>query len=312
MTMRSVAKHIISLLPGKVALTKSGASLLPSFRNALTIRFLNAVAEGCAGLPADLDTNLGIDHKLRVRVSSSKSMLLFGAPKLFVGERASLDLAVALLKHSSCFLDIGSNIGLYIFYLRCRDKSLKPIYYFEPDPALFSRLETNIARNRIKHVRGFQVAMAEKSGKDIFFQNRTDDNSGTLVQGDWSQDALKPIEIDKTSFAEFVSKYHLENVCVKVDVEGAEELFFDGAKASFDQLNYLIIEILGPAVSRGFPSKVIREGNLQAYYINDYKLEYSPFGNFSYVAPFYNWLFCRESPTALRNKLIGTKFRVVD
>ena len=153
--------------------------------------------------------------------------------------------------------------------------------------------------------------MADKSGKAIFFQNETDDSSGTLVQDDWLQHTLKPIEVDKISFGEFVSKYHLSNVCAKVDVEGAEESFFVGARSSLDRLNYLIIEILGPAVQRGLPSKVISGCNFEAYYINDYNLEYSPSGSFAYVAPFYNWLFCRESPTTLRTKLAGTSFRIV-
>src|ERR1700722_5506419 len=81
--IRSIAKRVISLLPGKVALAKSGASLPPSFRNSLTIRLLNTVAERCADMPVDLDTNLGIDAKLRVRIPSSKSTMLFGAPRLF-------------------------------------------------------------------------------------------------------------------------------------------------------------------------------------------------------------------------------------
>jgi hypothetical protein len=72
-----------------------------------------------------------------VKISSSKSALLFGAPHLFIGERSSLDLAAALLKYADCFIDVGSNIGLYIFYLRCRDGCLKPIYFFEADPDLF-------------------------------------------------------------------------------------------------------------------------------------------------------------------------------
>jgi hypothetical protein len=90
------------------------------------------------------------------------------------------------------------------------------------------------------------------------------------------------------------------------------KLFFDGAKSTLGKLDYLIIKIHGSAIKRGLPSRIIREGNFHAYYINDYKLEHSLFGECKYVAPFYKWLFCIESPTGLRAKLTGTKFQVVD
>ncbi len=309
--LQTIGRQIISWLPAKCAIAKGGATLSPSFRTSLTARFLSAVAARCACLPADLDTNLGIDQRLRVKISSSKSALLFGAPHLLVSERSSLDLAAALLKYADCFIDVGSNIGLYIFYLRCRDLSVKPIYYFEADPDLFSSLKANISRNGFKSVEGFPVAMAEKVGKSIFFQNMTDDSSGTLIKEDWSKHLLQRIEVDTTSFAAFVKERQLKNLLAKVDVEGAEQLFLDGAKSSLDKLNFLIIEILGPAVSRKFPARLIREGNFHAYYINDYRLEYSPSGNFTYVEPFYNWLFCRESPASLYDRLIGTRFQII-
>jgi hypothetical protein len=163
----------------------------------------------------------------------------------------------------------------------------------------------------LKNVKGFQVAMAGRVGRATFYRNRTDDSSGTLIKEDWSQHMLEAIEVDQTSFADFVREHRLEDICAKVDVEGAEESFFDGARAKLEKLNYLIIEILGPAIDRGFPSRIIQEGNFQAYYINDYNIEHSPSGEFAYVSPFFNWLFCREDPTSLRIKLLGTPFRRV-
>jgi FkbM family methyltransferase len=262
-------------------------------------------------MPIYLDTNLGIDRKLRVRISSSKPWLLFGAPRLFLSERSSLDLSLALFKHSDCFLDIGSNIGLFVFYLRYRDPSSKPIYFFEPDPALFSQLKQNISMNKVQHVNGFQIAISENTQRALFYRNKSDDSCGTLVKENCLEHLHEAIEIDQIPLADFVRKHQLKNICVKVDVEGAEELFFAGTKSCLDKLNYLIIEILGPAIGRGFPVKVIREGNFQAYYINDYVLEYSPSGEFNYVAPFYNWLFCRDNPRSLSNKLRKTPFRVI-
>jgi FkbM family methyltransferase len=309
--MRKLARCIIYLVPGKLLITKLGARLPPFLRTALTAKFFSVVAALCAKVPADLDTNLGIKSKLHVTVASLKASLVFGSPRLFVGERSSLELVLSLFQYSDCFLDVGSNIGLFVFYLRCRSLSSKPIYFFEPDPVLFSRLENNIAKNELKNIKGFQAAMAERTGRTIFYRNKTDDSSGTLIKEDWSQHSLEAIQVDQISFDAFVSENHLKCICAKVDVEGAEEAFLTGAKSSLNNLNYLVIEILGPAIRRGLAPRIIREGKFRAYYINDFTLEHSPSGQFTYVAPFYNWLFCREDPTSLRQKLLGTQFRVV-
>src|SRR5690349_10316480 len=98
----ALARYLVSLLPGKNAIMRSGASLPPSLRSAMTVKFLSAVTAQ-AGRPVDLDTNLGINRRLHVRISSSKPSLMFGKPQLFLGERSSLDLAGALVGNSNCF-----------------------------------------------------------------------------------------------------------------------------------------------------------------------------------------------------------------
>jgi hypothetical protein len=70
------------------------------------------------------------------------------------------------------------------------------------------------------------------------------------------------------------------------------------------------MEILGPAIKQGMPLRIIQESGFRAFYIHDYQLEHSNDGNFEYVAPFYNWLFCRETPEELK-RLLQPPFNVV-
>ena len=274
---RTLAHYVVDLMPSRTAIIEAGALLPPSLRNGFVLHLLSAMAMRCNDLPASLTTNLGIGRQLHVKVSSSELAMLFGKPSLLTGGRSSLDLALALFQHASCFIDVGSNIGLYIFYLRCRDRSDKPIYFFESDPKLFEQLEVNIGANRIKHVTGYQVALANSSGKTVLVKIRRDDNSG---DGDWSHPILERIEVERTSFADFVAGHNLEHVCAKVDVKGDEEAFFDGAKPTLGKLDYLIMEILDPAIKRGLPLSIIREGNFRAYYINYYGSSRSRVGEF--------------------------------
>jgi hypothetical protein len=54
----------------------------------------------------------------------------------------------------------------------------------------------------------------------------------------------------------------------------------------------------------------MREGGFHGYYINDYSLEHSLDGSFTYREPEYNWLFCREAPPELERTLAGSRFRI--
>jgi hypothetical protein len=64
------------------------------------------------------------------------------------------------------------------------------------------------------------------------------------------------------------------------------------------------------AMEARLPARIIREGGLKAYYIRDFELVLLDDGEFEYVDPFWNWLFCRMSPDELAARLSGTSLRV--
>src|SRR5438045_2049677 len=88
--LRTVARSLIRFVPAKNSIISAAAFLPPSIRSRTSARLLTAIAGRCPELPRELETNLGIDRNLRVRLSSDKTRLLFGAPSLHVGERSSL------------------------------------------------------------------------------------------------------------------------------------------------------------------------------------------------------------------------------
>jgi len=98
---------------------------------------------------------------------------------------------------------------------------------------------------------------------------------------------------------------------VKIDVEGAGEKVWNGAVETLNATRYLVMEMLAPEIEAKLPARIIREGGLKAYYIRDFELIPSVDGEFDYVAPFWNWLFCRMSPSQLAARLSATGFRVV-
>jgi methyltransferase FkbM-like protein len=133
--------------------------------------------------------------------------------------------------------------------------------------------------------------------------NDTDSLSGSLHAEFAAGHQITATEVTVERFETIAQRLELRGACVKVDVEGAEYAFLEGAGDSLDGVDYLIMEVLGDACARGFVSAMMRRGRFHAYYINDYSLEHSLDGSFTYRAPEYNWLFCRETPDELRQKI---------
>jgi FkbM family methyltransferase len=307
--MNQTLDYFLRALPWKQQIVDWGAQLRPGLRSELSGRLLSAVARrtGDAGL---IKTNMGIDQRYCCLIPRSHIHVLFGKPDLYAGERGPLELAVVLSQQSDAFVDIGAHVGYFTFYVRRRLDTSKPIYYFEPDPDLYELLDRNVRSNLLVNVHGFKEAVGSQAHVATFYKNLSDSSSGSLETTFLPMHHVEPIEVKVTTYSDFAQRTGLRNVCVKVDVEGAEQQFIDGAAAQITSISSLIMEVLGPAVKAGFIQHMISNAGFQAYYINDYTLEHSPDGCFVYSLPQYNWLFCRKEPNELRALLRGSKFKI--
>lgn len=309
--IRRAVDFTVAALPLKTSVLHYAAKFPPALRSKLSIRVLGAINRRTASRPRLSRTNLGIHSDVDCSIPSQHSELLFGAPRFWTGERSTLALSDALLEHSTCYLDVGSNLGIYPLYLCSRGHRAKPIFCFEPDPELVDLLRRNIKENRLANVAVEDVAVSRSSGTVRFFANLSDKASGTLVPENWTGHTLaKPVEVRSVALSDFVADHRLDEVCAKIDVEGAEDQVWEGLLPGLKHFRFLIMEMLGPAIEQGMPLRIIQESGFHAYYIHDYQLEHSRDGRFEYVAPFYNWLFCRETPEELKG-LLQARFSVV-
>jgi FkbM family methyltransferase len=308
-TLKSLVKSVIRHIPQQKKLIAMGAALPPSLRSSASMRLFSfyVTQPGVSGL---IQTNMGISKSYKCLLPYTHSMELFGKPEFYKGERAPLKLAALLSQSSDAFVDIGSHVGYYVFYLRNQLTSARPIYYFEPDPDLYSLIERNVTINSLPNVHGFRKAIGSYDGSVRFWKNLTDPLSGSINTPLSETHSVTPIDVDILRFASFAEQAGFQHACVKVDVEGAEKDFVAGAEAAFGKINYLIMEVLKSAHDNGFVRQVITDYGFHAYYINDFRLEYSRDGSFIYHPPEYNWLFCRETPAQLRNRLMSSAFSV--
>jgi FkbM family methyltransferase len=253
-------------------------------------------------------TNLGISSMLRCELPIGKTSYSFGRPENNLSERSTLALVQELSVDCSHFVDVGAHEGIFTFLVSHHHPGIA-IHWFEPDGELCERLAQNLHRNAV-HTYGNHAAVAERTGTTRFFKNLSDDLSGSLSDCFTGDQATLVEEICGVRLSDYFRGHDLSSALVKIDVEGTGCEVWSGTSEVSADINYLVMEMLAPEVRNGLPLRIIQEAAFHAYYLRDFELMESLRGEFDYVAPFYNWLFCRLDPDSLTNRLSETQFLV--
>jgi FkbM family methyltransferase len=253
-------------------------------------------------------TNFGLSAELRCLVALNKTAYAFGKFEHMLSERATFALVRELAADCKEFVDVGANEGAFTFVVH-HDHPQARLHWFEPDRQLARRLATNLSNSKIVAC-GNEMAIAERRGTATFFKNLSDDSSGSLGTLFTQKHVTRAEKVETISLAEYFREQAVGDAIVKVDVEGTGEKVWDGAVSTFKAIRYLVMEMLAPEIEAGLPARITRETDLKAYYICDFELVPSVNGAFEYVAPFWNWLFCRLSPSQLAARLSATSFCV--
>lgn len=295
---------------------KIGASLPVGLKGGIVEKVLRRVLtmyKNSKGKDAIVQSNLGLSKKLNVQlpVLQAPTFLLFGTPKSYTGEFYTVQLAGWLTKYCSAFIDIGANWGFYSYYISANNPG-KPVYWFEPNPFLHKSIKENLSRNNLQHVKGSDMALSDTNGTLTFYLNPVSDLVSSIVAPENDSQVIKQT-VATTRFDNWASDPAIPSgLMVKVDVENAEWQFIRGAVNAIDKMEYLVMEVLGPARQSGFINYVINDLKLQAYYINKNRIEHVLAEDMRYNEGEFNWLFCKQQPAALRQKLSGSVFEVID
>ena len=129
-------------------------------------------------------------------------------------------------------LDVGANIGFYtVLFSEWVGKKGK-VFAFEPDPDNFELLKKNINANGCRNVIAIQKAVSDKSGKTKLFLS--DENKGDHRIWD-SEHKREQVEIETTTLDEYLLTHSSKIDFIKIDVQGAEDKVFRGAKTLFQK-----------------------------------------------------------------------------
>ena len=300
--IKNLLKYIVKFIPFKLLFLKFLAQLSPKCKTRWIFRFASYISS-MLNQKIFIKTNMGMDIKNLYSYPLNQTFIVFGRPDYYVGERGPLALANILVLKSDCFVDIGAHFGYFSFYIQNLSSKSNQIHLFEPVPDLFEVIEKNVKNNNFSNINLNRNAVGSKNGHVKFYKNISCPLMGSLNPEFAEGARLEEIEVESIRFSEYVIKNKLKNILVKVDIEGAEQDFIDGARECMDKVSYLIIEVLGEASRNGFVKRVIDEFKLNAYYINDFNLMHSADGSYKYIAPEYNWFFCNKNPSQLKETL---------
>jgi FkbM family methyltransferase len=151
------------------------------------------------------------------------------------------------------FFDVGANVGAYSFVADSVARGQCSIFAFEPSYSTFAALVANVQLNRAsERIRTLQLALSNETKLETF--NYSSTNAGAAMHG-----LGQPIDENGKPFApayvQTILAFRMDDLVsqfaisvpnhIKVDVDGAELLVVQGARATLanPQLRSMLIEI---------------------------------------------------------------------
>lgn len=146
------------------------------------------------------------------------------------------------LPQNAVFIDIGANIGTFLFYLESKLLS-QNIFAFEPNLKLFTRLERIFPEIDI-----YPVALSNKNGTAEFkipiIKGKKINSCGTLQTDFLEKNEQKKLieNVEVMTFDHWCESKKLPKIdFIKIDVEGNEMETLYGAKKSIQQYKPLLM-----------------------------------------------------------------------
>ena len=147
-----------------------------------------------------------------------------------------------------CYVDIGTNQGSYIDFLRSF-YSFKKIYSFEPIPELSEKINENYSDFKIK---SFKIALSNTNKKKIFYQYKISSQSSLYQQNNIFK-SLKKLEkkiiVQTKKFDDIFNKTEIIDYC-KIDVQGEEINLLKGMSKNLSKKRIKLIKIEITFISR--------------------------------------------------------------
>lgn len=165
-----------------------------------------------------------------------------------------------VLKANDVFVDVGANVGWYTMLASTIVGDGGHVHAFEPRRPMVDYLQSTVKLNGLANaVTVHAIGLSNENTSESLMWVATSDNGGSasLARGDASADMIcQPIEVRT------LDGLQLGHVDVmKIDVEGAEPLVFEGARATIERDRPIVLTEVLPSqlkrVSHASPQEYI-------------------------------------------------------
>lgn len=173
---------------------------------------------------------------------------------------------IAFLRPGMVCIDIGANIGVFTLLMAELVGFGGQLHAFEPGPSEFEQLKANVALNSLTNVTLNPVAVCAENGDAKLTVcgegwgafNTLGQVSHPGVRADVKRDILK---VPTVTLDSYIRDHDINRIdLVKVDVEGAELMVLQGARALLDQAiapTWAIEVADATTKGLGYPAKAI-------------------------------------------------------
>lgn len=136
-----------------------------------------------------------------------------------------MQTCASILRAGDVYFDIGSNTGLFSIDVAISIPNLT-IYAFEPQPTLANCIRRSVAANSLSNIHCFEILLGSEEGEGKLYLTSHSIHASISPREDQFQELIRPMHtIDALIAADQIKVPDV----IKIDVEGAELLVFDGA-----------------------------------------------------------------------------------
>jgi FkbM family methyltransferase len=222
-------------------------------------------------------------------------------------------ITTLLLRELVCpgdtFIDAGANVGFYTLMLGTGCPGIH-VRAFEPNPAVYALLKANVAVNQLDDVTCEPCALSNATGTAQLTISESDMSAS--LHADFDAHRTARLTVPTITLDDYAARHLIPGRCViKVDVEGHEGAFFEGARRLLDRLQPEVIA----EVALEYPPatlRLLRDAGYRFYPITDEGLiesdKLKPVIRDSYV--FLNYLLSVRSPRAVAETFERIRDRV--
>ena len=162
---------------------------------------------------------------IRVKLGDSVSVAILRGNY----DRATSDVVLSHLSPGGTFVDIGANVGWFTllaskFY---REKGGR-VFSFEPQADIFQNLTRSVAANGFELIATVHcLALGDRNGEIQMIDAGSNSGGSSIVAPELGRPEFETVQIRR--FDDVIPKLERVDI-VKMDIEGAEPLFFRGAE----------------------------------------------------------------------------------